>query len=94
MVTATRACPACRATLLYQPTAASPYVSVPLNRPWYSVAVAIFRLGTGGAGTPLDGLVVDQYSLAYTVGSHQVGDPNARPGHTKWVIPAWIVAEY
>jgi arabinofuranosyltransferase len=82
------------ATLLYRPTTASPYASVPLNRPWYPVAVALYHLGIGGAGTPLDGLVVDQYGLAYALGSHQVGDPNGRPGHTKWVIPAWILAEY
>ena len=25
---------------------------------------------------------------------YPAGDPSARPGHTKWVIPAWIVAEY
>ncbi len=83
-----------RAVLLYYPGATSGYVSVPLNRPRYSVAIAFSLLGTGGAGTPLDGLVVDQHGLAYALGSHQVGDPNGRPGHTKWVIPAWIVAEY
>ena len=74
--------------------AASTYASVPLNRPRYSVAITVGLLGIGGAGTPLDGLVVDQHGLAYALGSHQVGDPNGRPGHTKWVIPAWIVAEY
>ena len=83
-----------RAVLLYQATTASPYVSVPLNRPWYPVAVAVYALGTPGAGAPLDGLVVDQYSLAYALGSHQAVGPGGRPGHTKWVNPAWIVAEY
>jgi len=91
-----------RAVLLYYPGtsssyyqgAASTYASVPLNRPRYSVAITFSLLGIGGAGTPLDGLVVDQHGLAYALGSHQVGDPNGRPGHTKWVIPAWIVAEY
>jgi arabinofuranosyltransferase len=83
-----------RALRIYQATTASPYVSVPLNRPRYSVAIAVYAIGTPGAGTPLDGLVVDQYSLAYALGSHQVGDRGGRPGHTKWVIPAWIVAEY
>ncbi len=91
-----------RAVLLYYPGtsssyyqgAASSYASVPLNRPRYSVAITVGLLGIGGAGTPLDGLVVDQHGLAYALGSHQVGDPNGRPGHTKWVIPAWIVAEY
>ena len=37
---------------------------------------------------------MDQHGLSYALGSHLVGDPNGRPGHTKWVIPAWIVAEY
>jgi arabinofuranosyltransferase len=82
-----------RPELFYYPGGSS-YVSVPLSQPGYSVAVEFYRLGTGGAGTPLDGLVVDQYGLAYALGSHQVGDPNGRPGHTKWVIPAWVVAEY
>ena len=80
--------------LLYYPGNTPSYVSVPLDRPGYSVAVAFYRLGTGGAGTPLNGLVTDQYALADALGSHQVGDPSARPGHTKWVIPAWTVAEY
>ncbi len=84
-----------RPVLFYQAAAASPYVlTVPLNRPQYSVAVTVAILGTGGAGTPLDGLVVDQHGLSYALGSHLVGDPNGRPGHAKWVIPAWIVAEY
>ena len=83
-----------RAELLYLDPATLEYVSVPLNQPRYSVAVVFYRLGTGGAGTPLDGLVVDQYGIGYALGSHLVGDPNARPGHIKWAIPAWIVAEY
>jgi arabinofuranosyltransferase len=83
-----------RAELLYQVTDHSPYVSVPLNRPGYPVAVTAYILGTFGGGTPLDGLVVDMHGLGYPLGSHQVGDPNGRPGHAKWVNPAWVVAEY
>jgi arabinofuranosyltransferase len=84
-----------RAVLFYQASTTSPDVlSVPLNRPWYSVAVTVSILGAGGAGTPLDGLVVDQHGLSYALGSHLVGDPNGRPGHAKWASPAWIVAEY
>ena len=84
-----------RPVLFYQAATASPYVlSVPLNRPRYSIAVTVSILGTGGAGTPLDGLVVDQHGLSYALGSHLVGDPNGRPGHAKWAVPAWIVAEY
>jgi arabinofuranosyltransferase len=83
-----------RPELIYYPGTPSWYVAVPLDRPPYSVALAFSLLGQGGAGTPLDGLVVDQRGLSYALGSHLVGDPNGRPGHTKWVIPAWIVAEY
>ena len=84
-----------RPVLFYQATTTSPDVfSVPLNRSSYSVAVTVSILGTGGAGTPLDGLVVDQHGLSYALGSHLVGDPNGRPGHAKWAVPAWIVAEY
>jgi arabinofuranosyltransferase len=77
-----------RAVLLYGPG------TVPLNQRGYPVAVAVSVLGTAGAGTPLDGLVVDQHGLAYALGSHLAGDPNGRPGHAKWASPAWIVAEY
>jgi arabinofuranosyltransferase len=83
-----------RAVLLYQVTQWSAYVSVPLSRPRYPVAVTAYILGSWGAGTPLDGLVVDMHGLSYALGSHLVGDPNGRPGHTKWVNPAWVVAEY
>ncbi len=83
-----------KAVLLYQVSQWSPYVSVPLSQPRYPVAVTAYILGTGGAGTPLDGLVVDLHGLSYALGSHLTGDPNGRPGHTKWVDPAWVVAEY
>jgi arabinofuranosyltransferase len=83
-----------RAMLLYQGSQYSPYVSVPLSQPRYPVAVTAYILGTWGAGTPLDGLVVDMHGLSYALGSHLVGDPNGRPGHSKWVNPAWVVAEY
>ena len=80
--------------LVYYPGTTPWYVAVPLNRPAYSVALAFSLLGQGGAGTPLNGLVVDQRGLSYALGSHLVGDPNGRPGHTKWAIPTWIVAQY
>lgn len=83
-----------RAVLLYQVAQWTPYVSVPLSRSRYPVAVTGYILGSWGAGTPLDGLVVDMHGLSYALGSHLVGDPNGRPGHAKWVTPAWVVAEY
>jgi arabinofuranosyltransferase len=83
-----------RPVLLYQVSQWSPYVSVPLSRPRYPVAVTAYILGTGGAGTPLDGLVVDLHGLSYALGSHLAGDPNGRPGHAKWASPAWVVAAY
>jgi arabinofuranosyltransferase len=83
-----------RAALLYQTSLFGAYYSVPLNRPGYPVAVTFTILGTGGEATPLDGLVVDQHGLSYALGSHTVGDPNGRPGHAKYVVAAWIIAEY
>jgi arabinofuranosyltransferase len=83
-----------KAVLLYEAAIGYPFVSVPLSQPRYPVAVAVSILGTWGAGTPLDGLAVDQRGLSYALGSHLAGDPNGRPGHTKWASPAWIVAEY
>jgi arabinofuranosyltransferase len=83
-----------KAVLLYRVTNGSPLVSAPLSRPGYPVAIVATLLGTGGAGTPLDGLVVDQMGLSYALGAHQVAAPDGRPGHAKSVSPAWIVAEY
>lgn len=83
-----------RTQLFYYPGDRPSYVSVPLSQPGYRVALAFYHLGTGGAGVPLDGLAVDQYGLAYALGSHLAGDPNGRPGHTKWAGPAWTVAQY
>jgi arabinofuranosyltransferase len=83
-----------RPELIYDPGTPAGYAAVPLSRPSYPVALAFSLLGQGGAGTPLDGLVVDQHGLSYALGSHLVGDPNGRPGHAKWAVPAWIVAEY
>jgi arabinofuranosyltransferase len=80
--------------LLYRITLRSPLIPVPLSRPGYPVAVVASLLGSAGAGTPLDGLVVDQHGLSYSLGSHQPGDPNGRPGHAKFAWAAWIVAEY
>ena len=68
--------------------------SVPLDRSGYSVAITAILLGTSGASVPLNGLVVDEHGLSYVVGSHVIGTPNGRPGHDKYVGPAWIIAEY
>jgi arabinofuranosyltransferase len=70
------------------------FVAVPLNRPRYPVAIVVYILGAWGAGTPLDGLVVDQRGLSYALGSHVTGTPDGRPGHTRFISPAWIAAEY
>jgi arabinofuranosyltransferase len=83
-----------KAVLLYPAPTANGLGAVPLNRPRYTVATVAVYLGTEGAATPLDGLVVDQRGLSYALGSHQVGAPNGRPGHTRKVSPVWIVAEY
>lgn len=68
--------------------------TVPLDRSGYSVAVTAVLLGTSGASVPLNGLVVDEHGLSYVVGSHVIGVPDGRPGHDKYVGPAWIIAEY
>jgi arabinofuranosyltransferase len=80
--------------LLYRATDGSPLVSVPLDRPGYPVAIEASLLGTGGAGTPVNGLVVDQRGLSYALGAHFPGAPAVRPGHAKTVSPAWMVADY
>jgi arabinofuranosyltransferase len=83
-----------KAVLLYDDTGRFGFASVPLDRPGYSVADVVYILGSGGAGTPLDGLVVDLRGLSYALASHTVGNPDARPGHAIFISSAWIVAEY
>jgi arabinofuranosyltransferase len=69
-----------RAVLLYQVTQWSPYVSVPLSRPRYPVAVTAYILGTWGAATPLDGLVVDLHGLSYALGRMALRPRHRREG--------------
>jgi arabinofuranosyltransferase len=79
--------------LYYTSPARTRLASVPLDRR-YSVADFFYILGSAGEGTPLDGLVVDQRGLAWALGSHTVGNPNGRPGHTIYLSPVWAIAEY
>jgi hypothetical protein len=70
-----------KAVLLYRITAGKTvrFISVPLSRPRYPVAVVAYLLGSAGAGTPLDGLIVDQRGLSYALAAHVVGAPKRPP---------------
>ena len=41
-----------------------------------------------------DVYLFDSYSLANPIGSHTVVDQHARPGHEKYIGPAWMVARF
>ncbi len=41
-----------------------------------------------------DVYVFDSYSLANPIGSHTVIVHHARPGHEKYIGPAWMVARF
>ncbi len=72
-------------------------IRLPLNQhqqPARPIGVAGDILGTLGAQTPLDGLVVDIHGLSYALGSHLEPRTSGRVGHNKTVAPAWIVAQY
>jgi arabinofuranosyltransferase len=64
------------------------------NQPGWPVGIEGDILGTLGAQTPLNGLVVDIHGLSYALGSHLEPRPGGRIGHDKTADPVWIVAEY
>lgn len=80
--------------LLYQVATAVPLSREypPFNR-GYPVGVDTIILGTWGAGTPLDGLVVDLHGLSSPLGSHLISS-GGRVGHKKLLPTLWTVAEY
>lgn len=64
------------------------------NQLGWPIAIEGDILGTLGAQTPLNGLVVDIHGLSYALGSHLEPRPGGRIGHDKTADPVWIVAEY
>ena len=59
------------------------------------VAVAVGRLGVGGALVPLDGTVVDTLGLANPLGARiTITQPKGAPGHQKTLPWAWVLADF
>lgn len=73
---------------------ASADARLPLNQPGRPVAVTGDILGTLGAQTPLNGLVIDIHGLSYAFASHLEPGTEGRVGHDKTAGNAWIAAEY
>lgn len=87
--------------LLLPSPATQTELQLPLNQPdlpsrpgSWPVGISGDILGTLGAQTPLNGLVVDIHGLSYALGSHLEPRPGGRIGHDKTADPVWIVAEY
>ncbi|HEX7837919.1 MAG TPA: hypothetical protein VF469_10680, partial [Kofleriaceae bacterium] len=58
------------------------------------VAVAVGRLGVGGAVAPIDGIVVDRLGLANPLGARITPTQPGRTGHEKSLPWAWILADF
>lgn len=59
-----------------------------------TVAVNGPMLGRLGAGVPLNTLVIDDFGLAYPLGSHLMISARGRAGHEKRVPMLWETADY
>jgi arabinofuranosyltransferase len=60
----------------------------------FSLAVNLPAVGVIGYLSGPDVYVFDEYSLANPVGSHVAVVRHARPGHEKFIGPAWMVARF
>jgi arabinofuranosyltransferase len=60
----------------------------------FSLAVNIPAIGVIGYLAGPDVYIFDAYSLANPIGSHTEVARHARPGHEKYIGPAWMVARF
>ncbi|MGO8871035.1 MAG: hypothetical protein ACLQPH_06455 [Acidimicrobiales bacterium] len=60
----------------------------------FTVAVDLPAIGVIGYLAGPDVYVFDSYSLANPIGSHIIVVRHARPGHEKYIGPAWMVARF
>jgi arabinofuranosyltransferase len=52
------------------------------------------NMGVAAAVMPLNGTVIDVNGLASPLAGHLVVQQRSRPGHEKWLPPAWVLGEY
>ena len=60
----------------------------------FTLAVNVPAIGVIGYLAGPDVYLFDSYSLANPIGSHTVVVRHARPGHEKYIGPAWMVARF
>jgi arabinofuranosyltransferase len=60
----------------------------------FTLAVNVPAIGVLGYLAGPDVYIFDSYSLANPIGSHTVIVRHARPGHEKYIGPAWMVARF
>ena len=60
----------------------------------FTLAVNVPAIGVIGYLAGPDVYIFDSYSLANPIGSHTVIVKHARPGHEKYIGPAWMVARF
>jgi len=60
----------------------------------FTLAVNVPAIGVIGYLAGDDVYIFDSYSLANPIGSHTIIVKHARPGHEKYLGPAWMVARF
>ena len=60
----------------------------------FKLAVNVPAIGVIGYIAGPQVYVFDEFSLANPVGSHTIVTKHARPGHEKYIGPAWMVARF
>jgi arabinofuranosyltransferase len=70
-------------------------IAMPLKKGLpYTEAYVFQLLGMDGAALPLSAAAVDPLGLAYPLVAHFEEDRSGRPGHSKEIPVAWLVADY
>jgi arabinofuranosyltransferase len=60
----------------------------------FTLAVNVPAIGVIGYLAGPDVYIFDDYSLANPIGSHTIVTVHARPGHEKYIGPAWMLARF
>lgn len=79
------------AVLVYSYGDVQRWFRFPTDRPY--VTMAADSMGAISNIVSLDVRIHDGYGLASDLAAHSTSIPNGRPGHAKWLVGAWEIAE-
>ncbi|MFD2471366.1 hypothetical protein [Amycolatopsis silviterrae] len=79
------------AVLVYSYGDVKQWFRFPTERPY--VTMAADSMGAISNIVSLDVRIHDGYGLASDLAAHSSSIPNGRPGHSKWLVAAWEIAE-